>query len=177
MRPERPGRLQRRCAARQRCRGFSAIAAIAILVILSVLGAFIVTVSTLQSQSSALDVLGSRAYQAAKAGTEWGAYNILNPEIPPGTARYTVCDGGTTATFSGLGGGLGEFTVTVSCQMSSYTEFGNTLRVYQLTSTACNMQSASCPNAAPSGASYVERQIVSIVATCRQNSAVNAPIC
>ena len=57
--------------------GFSLITAIFLLVILASLSAFIVTVSGVQQTSSALDVQGSRAYQAAHAGIEWASYQVL----------------------------------------------------------------------------------------------------
>jgi len=57
--------------------GFSLITAIFLLVILAALGAFILTISGTQQTSSALDVQGSSAYQAARAGIEWGSYQVL----------------------------------------------------------------------------------------------------
>ena len=57
--------------------GFSLVTAIFLLVILASLGAFIVTISGVQQTSSALDMQGSRAYQAARAGIEWGTYQVL----------------------------------------------------------------------------------------------------
>jgi MSHA biogenesis protein MshP len=151
----------------RRCRGFSAIAAIAILVILAALGAFVVTVSGVQHVSSALDVQGSRAFQAARAGIEWGAYQLL-------TASPETCVASTPIT--GLAGDMGDFTVTVQCSSSpQYTEFGNTVRVYTLTSTACNI--GPCPNTSTTEPTYVERQLTGVIATCHQGSAMTDPAC
>jgi MSHA biogenesis protein MshP len=170
MRPDACSPRREPIRGRRRCGGFSAIAAIAILVILAVLGAFVVSVTGVQSQSSVLDVLGSRAYQAAKAGIEWNAYNILNPENTS-AARYTGCDAPSSVNISGLGGGLGDFTVTATCSISvssPYTEFGNSVWVYTLTATACNLPNAgACPNDSTTNGSYVERQITSVLTTCR----------
>ena len=58
-------------------KGFSLVTAIFLLVGLGALGAAMMTFFTAQQQSSALDVLGSRAYQASRAGIDWGAYQIL----------------------------------------------------------------------------------------------------
>ena len=73
-------------------RGFSLVAAIFLLVILSALGVFMLSISTMQQTTSTQDLLGSQAYQAAKAGIEWGAYQVMTPENnnPPagGSARY-----------------------------------------------------------------------------------------
>lgn len=89
-------------------RGFSLVSAIFLLVVLAALGAAMVTFSTSQSQSLAIDVLGSRAYQAANAGVEWAAYNIA---ANPGAAGATNFVPGTS---TALGGNLAPFNVTVS---------------------------------------------------------------
>ncbi len=159
-------------AAASRERGFAMFAAIAILVILAVLGAFVVSVTGLRSQSTALDVLGSRALLAAKAGIEWNMYLIQNPETTGG-APYTCLGTATPLTF---GGALSDFTVTVSpCTTTTATEAGNTVRVYQIVAVACNFPSGgACPNGASNNASYVERQITVLTETCRLPS---GPIC
>jgi MSHA biogenesis protein MshP len=165
---------------RRSARGFSAMSAIAILVVLAILGAYIASVSTFQHQSSALDILGARAVQAAKAGIEWGAYRILNPE-DSASAPYDCGNAGTGAgsvDIAGLGQDLAEFTVTVTCSIKRYsdapqfyTEFGNTIRIYELTATACNIPAGTaCPNNS-SSPGYVERQITTIIATCRDATA------
>lgn len=154
----------------QRQRGFSIVAAIFILVALAVLGTYIVSVTSNRSVSLALDLLGSRAYQAARAGIEWNAYQIVNPEntntlVAPFTTPYT-CP--ATANISGMSGVLAGFTASVSCTMNSYTEAGNTVRVFQVVSTACNDPSGgACPNNASTNLGYVERQITTVFATCR----------
>lgn len=154
--------------------GFSAVTAIVILVILAVLGAAIVTVTGTRSASAALDVLGSRAYQSARAGIEWGAFQIRNPEntnaAPPGpyTAQY-ACPGPATS-FS-LGGELAGFTVTVQCTSTPYTEFGNRVTIYQLVATSCNIpDSGACPNNTTTAFNYVERQMTGSMQTCRQSA-------
>ena len=58
-------------------RGFSLPTAIFLLVVLAGLGAVMATFFTVQQQSSALDILGERAYQASRAGIEWGAFQVL----------------------------------------------------------------------------------------------------
>jgi Tfp pilus assembly protein PilX len=57
--------------------GFLLVSAIFLLVILAALGAFILTISGTQQTSSALDVQGARAYQAARAGIDWASYQLL----------------------------------------------------------------------------------------------------
>jgi MSHA biogenesis protein MshP len=137
--------------------GFSVIAAIFLLVILSALGAFILSVSSIQHVSQGYDVLGIRAYQAARAGIEFGLYQVL--QVPPPPAAAPACFGPTSIAPAGLGG----FTVSVSCSSSSADELGTTVTVYQLTATACNRPAAgACPGA--SGEGYVERQITTMAA-------------
>src|SRR4030065_2779656 len=69
-------------------RGFSLVSAIFLLVVIAALGTFAVTLSTTQQQSAALDVLGARAYQAARAGIEGGADQGLPASscLPPSFA-------------------------------------------------------------------------------------------
>jgi MSHA biogenesis protein MshP len=136
---------------RNRHAGFTIAASIFLVVILAALGAFVATVSGLEQSSSALDMQGSRAYQAARAGIEWGAYQVLQNTAG---AFATACNGATYAAptsqnISGLGGTLSPFSVTVTCGNSSYTEGAATVRVYQIASTA----------SAGAGAFQVERQL------------------
>ncbi len=127
-------------------RGFSLISAIFLLVVIAALGTFAVTLSTTQQQSAALDVLGSRAYQAARAGVEWGAYQILINSNPCPSQVLT-----------GLPNTLSGFTVTVNCtSFPSYNEAGNTVNMYQLSSTA-SQGTPGTPN-------YVERNLTVTIA-------------
>jgi MSHA biogenesis protein MshP len=128
---------------------FALPSAIFLLVILAALGAFVLSVSTSQHMGAALDVQGERAYQAARAGIEWGLFQSV---------RNGSC-GSTTLTFAGTT--LAGFTTTISCSTSSANEGGTTVNVDKITATACNQ--APCPNAA-SGANYVERQITATIA-------------
>lgn len=57
---------------RARQEGFSIVAAIFILVVLAALASFIVSVTATQNLTLAQDLQGARAYQAARAGTEYG---------------------------------------------------------------------------------------------------------
>jgi MSHA biogenesis protein MshP len=144
-------------------RGFSIVAAIFILVVLAGLGAFLVSISTTQSQTQAQDVMNSRASQAARAGLEWALFQLV--KASPAPVFRTGCEasaasysGATPATQSFAAGtfpGLAEMQVDVVCRSQSHTEGANTYRVYQLVATACN--AAACPAATP-GFGYVEHQ-------------------
>ena len=128
--------------------GVSIITAIFLLVVLSTLGAMMVTFFSAQQQSSALDMMGSRAYQAAKAGVEWSAgYIAMQPQ-------NQGCTGIPTPLFSAgqLAGTLGPFAVNVTCAPTATEEDGTQTFVYNITSTATG-------GGAAGDANYVERVI------------------
>jgi Tfp pilus assembly protein PilX len=82
----------------RRQQGFSLVTAIFLLVVLAGLGAVMATFFTNQQQSSALDVMGSRAYQAARAGIEWAVYDttvLKTGTLTSTTASATVTGSGT----------------------------------------------------------------------------------
>jgi len=134
-------------------RGFSLVSAIFLLVVLSALGTMMVTFFVAQQQSSALDVMGSRAYQAARAGVEWAAYNVAQPAAPwAGCATYAASTPLFVAgTATALAGTLSPFTVALTCTASSYNE-GSTINVYDITAIATS-------DGAPGNPDYVERVI------------------
>ncbi len=125
-------------------RGFTLVSGIFLVVILAALGVFIINVSRMTSRSQSLDLLGVRAYQAARAGTEWGAFNSL---------RNNTC-AGTTLTFAGTQ--LQDFNSVVTCVSSTGDELGTTITVDTITALACNQP--PCPAAIPAE-NYVERQL------------------
>ncbi|MGQ0579823.1 MAG: hypothetical protein ACT4PQ_13065, partial [Betaproteobacteria bacterium] len=103
--------------SRNRAGGFSLISAIFLLVVVTLLGAYVVTLSTSQHASEALDVEGARAYQAARAGINWGTWELLQA---PASAYRTACDAATYAAptsqaLAGMAGTLSAFTVDVQC--------------------------------------------------------------
>jgi len=129
--------------------GFVLPAAIFLLVILGALGAYMVSLSRTSHISSALDIQGGRAYQAARAGIEWGAWQVVDPQaIQPSP---TPCPASPTALT--LSGTLVAFTVNVSCARTLTTDGADSVAIYQITSTA---------TAGVAGeVDYVERQIQS----------------
>lgn len=137
--------------SRRRHAGFALPAAIFLMVILAALGAFIVRINLLQTNSTVLDVLGVNAYQAAAAGTEWGAYQALRVIGPAPAACFTS----TNLTFAGTS--LAPFTATVTCTRTSTDELGVVVTVDQIMATACNQP--PCPNLTPTIANYISRQI------------------
>jgi MSHA biogenesis protein MshP len=129
--------------------GFSLLTAIFLLVVLAGLGGVMVTFFAAQQQSSTMDVLGSRAYQASRAGIEWAAYNIV--QTTPGTL-WAGCAAVPAPLFAAntLAGNLSPFTVTLTCTSFMAVEGGATIYMYDLTSTATN-------GGAPGGKDHVER--------------------
>jgi MSHA biogenesis protein MshP len=119
--------------------GFSLISAIFLLVVIAALGTFAVTISTTQQQSAALDVLGARAYQASRAGIEWGAYQVLQNGGCPAASQVLAAMPNT----------LANFRVQVDCLSTPVSEASATVTMYQLTS---NASQGTTPN-------YVERQM------------------
>ncbi len=135
---------------RNRIRGVSMVTAIFLILVIAVLGAYIASVATTQHTSGTLDLRGAQAYQAAHAGIQWGAYQVL---------RNNTCTG--TSSFA-LAGALAGFAVTVQCTdttlPSGYSENGVTRHIYRITSTGCSPPNAtSCPGI--QGGYYVERQL------------------
>jgi MSHA biogenesis protein MshP len=135
-------------------RGFTIVSAIFILVVLAALAAFIAVISTTQQIGSALDVQGARAYQAAKAGIEWGTYQVWSSS-PAGRAGAVCPTSPTPLTFPAAASTLSAFSVTVTCTATTDGSGGPT--VFSITATACNSGGA-CPGAA-GNAGYIERQI------------------
>jgi len=93
-----------------------------------------------QAVSYALDDRGVRAYWAARAGLEWGSYEVAINDSCPASTMVAMP---VTAT------SLTEYQVTVTCSST-----GNGPRL--LTATAC-APAAECGT--PTSATYVERVV------------------
>ena len=94
------------------------MAAIFLIVVLASLGTYIVRISGMQHQTVNVTLLGSRAFQAARVGVEWAAFQALDS---------AAC---TTTTLTLTEGGLDGFDVDVTCTSSSHTETGNTYNIF-----------------------------------------------
>lgn len=136
-------------------RGFSMVAAVFLLVVLSGLGVAMVRFSTIQHTSAAMDEQGARAYQAARAGIEWGVYQSLNsPSSSPCFA---------TSSFNPPAPQLSEFRVTVECERNEFTGATPQIVVRRITSFACNRPAGgaagTCNGPAVGGPDYVRRDV------------------
>jgi MSHA biogenesis protein MshP len=125
-------------------RGFAMVSAIFLMVVLALLGGLMLSLSNSQQISSVRDLLGTRAYYAARAGIEWGAFQALQNNSCSGAAALP---GAVAAT---------GFSVQVACVASGpYNEAGVNVTLYQITATA---------SAGTLGAhDHAERQLQAIV--------------
>ena len=155
-------------------RGFALVGAIFILVVLAALAVAITLITTQSETGHARDIIGSRAYQAARAGLDWGAYRVLDPlnaTASSGTAALPNCPGAAGSTCPAAGSPtssslpVGPFTgtvlagisVVVQCSCADFTEAGRNIRVFQLRSTATY----------GAGVAATEREVSARVAYCR----------
>lgn len=132
---------------RARATGFALVSAIFLLVVLALLGTMMVSLSSTQQVGQVRDVLGSRAYFAARAGIEWGVFQAL---------RNGSCIG--SSTLPALAGSAQGFAVQVGCAASGpFDEGGTTVWVYKITSTATKGTLGALD--------YVDRQLMAVVST------------
>jgi len=135
-------------------RGVSLITAVFLIVLLAGLAAALVRVFGAQQAASAMDMLGSQAYQAARSGLEWGMFQQLRVQ-PPSVGCFPA------KTFAlPSDGSLRNFSVTVSCvAKAGGNTAGDTTNRWTITSVACNLPPTSaCPNSNPNS-DYVQRSL------------------
>jgi MSHA biogenesis protein MshP len=127
--------------------GMALPTAIFLLVIMAALSVFMMRIAGLQQAGSAQDFLASRAFQAARAGMDWAAYQALVKASCSAASGFSP------------GGNLAAFTVSIKVNATSHVEAGSTVRLCDVTATACNQPAGGvCPGA--SGTPYyVERQL------------------
>jgi MSHA biogenesis protein MshP len=105
--------------------GVGLVTAIFLLVVLAGLGVAMVGLFTSQQASANLDLQGARAYQAARAGIEWGVYQRLH---------NGACDAETPLDMSGAGS-MSGLRVFVTCSRPSADPMAPTTIV----SRSCNI--------------------------------------
>lgn len=139
--PDQRANNRTRSPLRRMQSGASVVTAIFLLLLMAGLGALMVTLSTAQHAASAQDLQGSRAYQAARAGLEWGIYRAVR--------GAGICD--ASAALPALDDDLAPFRVIVECRRRTHTEAGEPVTVFRIVSTASSGE--------PGSASRVERRI------------------
>jgi MSHA biogenesis protein MshP len=133
--------------------------------VLALLGVAITVVNSLQQRSSALDVGAARAYQAARAGLEWGAFQAIQASPRGAACVQEVAPPACPASNIAMTGDLAGFTTTITCSQTLAQDGACYYTFYRLTANACNSPVAgACPNAATTNATYVERQLMATVA-------------
>lgn len=70
--------------------GFTIVQAVFVLVVLGMLGAYMVTMSTVQQATATQALLQARAYQAARAGLEWGIAQIIENDVDSENETFVV---------------------------------------------------------------------------------------
>lgn len=120
-------------------RGFALVAALFVMVIIAVVVATMSRLSVTQNTSLDLSLQQARAYQAARAGLEWGLHQLMAESNTTG-----VCPVGNP---SMAGSDLSEFSVSLTCIKlpcattscaQTYTEGTRSFNLYRLTATAAN---------------------------------------
>jgi MSHA biogenesis protein MshP len=142
-------------------RGVSVISAIFIMLLMGVIAALMVNLMSTAHMTSAQDVEGSRAYQAAQAGVEWGLYQVLDPLNTTVLPVLPPCP--PPPSFPPIDG----FAVAVTCQRfpdaaTVYTEGDRSITVYHLTATA-SKGTLGMPD-------FIERQVSVTASKCRSPS-------
>jgi MSHA biogenesis protein MshP len=131
--------------------GFSLISAIFLVVVLGSLGMFMMRFGSQQNLAGTQDLEGARGYQAARAGLDYGLYQVL---------QSGSC---TSTNLAFPDSGLSGWATTVSCSTVGTYSDGTSFTLYSLTATACNHPvSGACPGS-PDGLTYVERRLTATV--------------
>ena len=135
------------CREPHRNGGFSLLSAMFLVLVLGSLGVFMVKLASVQQMTAVMDLEGARAYQLAKAGTDYAIYQVLQ-NGSCANANLTFSDAG-----------FGGWVDTITCTATGTYPDGTNIKLYHIVSTACNIpQIGSCPGAA-NGFSYVERRL------------------
>lgn len=98
-----------------------------LIIIVALLIAAMARLSSSQHGTSSLAIQQARAYQAARAGLEWGITQAFNAGI---------CAAGTPSL---AGSNLSDFSVTVACSSNNYTDDdGTAVQIFRFTASAQN---------------------------------------
>lgn len=145
-------------------RGISLIAAIFLLLLMAGLAAFMASIMSATHLNLAADIGGSRAYQAARAGAEWGIFQL----DPNGSAAGLPSCPAANTTLNIIPG----HRVEVSCEAFGngvppvYQEGSKKIRIFRFVSTA---------TAIGVRAPGLERQVTVSVEKCRDSAIIVAP--
>lgn len=128
-----------------RARGFGLVAAMFLMIVVTLIVIAMARLSTIQHGTNSLAIQQARAYQAARAGLEWGLSRAVNG----GSCEM----GAPTLT----GSGLSEFSVAVQCAQNSYVGLdGSPIRILRFTVEAQNGDPSARPD-------YAFRRLTAVV--------------
>lgn len=154
--------MKRRCV-----QGFAFITALFLLVVLAAFAAFAVGIMANANATSVLALQGARGWEAARAGLEWGSYQIKREPSGGtyGTTTLPNCFASPTALT--LPAAMGDFQVSVTCQRypdsgasPSFHEDGRRhMAVFVLTATATS--------GAAGAADSIERKLEVRIEKCK----------
>ena len=133
--------------------GFSLITAIFLLVVVAGLVASMVGLNIGQQATVTKAVLGARGLQAAKAALEYGIFQALNSGS---------CNPTDTITFSAAEPALQDYSVALTCVVTTHPEATTNVDFYRLTATAARGSYSLGGNANPDYVSRTIRATVSI---------------
>ncbi|PPD35516.1 MAG: pilus assembly protein MshP [Methylomonas sp.] len=102
--------------------GFSLVMAIFILVVVGLLGGYMLRLGGVQLSTFNQTLQGAKAYQAARAGIEWGIARISNGGSCADISAQTAMS------FTGLQG----FSVRMICSSQTFSEADRNLTVFRL---------------------------------------------
>lgn len=108
-------------------KGFSLVTAIFLLVVLASLMGYMVNLRIVQQSTIVMSAQGASAFQAARAGLEYGIFQALN---------NATCNAGNTLTFTSADLSLSPFIVDLSCSLSTHVEGVRQVNVYELSANA-----------------------------------------
>jgi MSHA biogenesis protein MshP len=152
-------------------RGFAFVTAIFLLVVLGMLGAFVVNLSANAAASGAAAVQGVRALEAARAGIEWSAYQLRDPNgtLASGATNLPACFASPTTL--ALPGDLAPFTVQLTC--TRYPDLAATPNFHEEGDkrVALYVVVATASQGTPGSVDYVERRLEARIEKCKDPSA------
>jgi len=106
-----------------------------LLAVLAVLGAYMVSVSTVQRSTTTFAVLGARAERAARSGVEWAVYQAITATQVAATCGAAPGSPVTTVV-NPVGPGLDGLRVEVSCEYTRHQEKGDCFYVLAITASS-----------------------------------------
>jgi MSHA biogenesis protein MshP len=152
-------------------RGFAFVTAVFLLVVLGTLAAFVVNLSANAAASGAAAVQGVRALEAARAGLEWAAYQLRDPNgtLAAGSTTLPPCIASPTTL--ALPGDLAAFSVQLTC--TRHPDAGATPNFHEEGDkrVVLYVVVATASQGTPGTAEYVERRLEARIEKCKDPAA------